>query len=96
MLNLSKRDKRSNLEKEIDRVLQEASYLDPRSKEYAEVSENVEKLYKAKSYEKSRSVSPDTLAVVAGNLLGIALILGYEQTHVITTKALGFVLKGRV
>ena len=96
MLNLTKRDKRSNLEKEIDRVLQEASYLDPHSKEYSEIAENVEKLYKAKSCEKSRNVSPDTIAVVAGNLLGIALILGYEQTHVITSKALGFVLKGRV
>jgi hypothetical protein len=41
-------------------------------------------------------VSPDTIAVVAGNLLGIILILGYEKADVITTKALGFVLKGRV
>ena len=96
MLKLTKRDKRTNLEKEIDRVLLEASYMDPHSKEYAEVMDNVEKLYKAKSYERSRTVSPDTIAVVAGNLLGIGLILGYEQSHVITSKALGFVLKGRV
>lgn len=96
MIKMTKRDKRTNLEKEIDRVLAEASFMDPKSKEYADIADNVERLYKAKSFEKSTSISPDTLAVVAGNLLGIALILGYEQSHVITSKALGFVLKGRV
>jgi len=41
-------------------------------------------------------VSPDTLLVVAGNLLGIVLILTYEKANIITTKALNFILKGRV
>lgn len=96
MINLTKRDKRTNLEKEIDRILAEAEFIKPNTQEYTEIAENLERLYKAKSYEKSRTVSPDTIAVIAGNLLGIALILGYEQSHVITSKALGFVLKGRV
>lgn len=96
MLNITKKDKRTNLEKEIDRILKEAEYLSPDSEKYSAVTENIERLCKAKSYEKSRSVSPDTIAVIAGNLLGIALILGYEQSHVITSKALNFVLKGRV
>lgn len=96
MFKLTKRDKRTNLEKEIDRILCQANYISPDTEEYAKIMENVEKLYKAKSYEKSRSVSPDTIAVVLGNLLGIGLILGYEQRNVITSKALGFVLKGRV
>lgn len=96
MLKITKKDKRTNLEKEIDRVLKEAEYLNPNSDDYSVVAENIERLYKAKSCEKSRTVSPDTIAVIAGNLLGIALILGYEQSHVITSKALGFVLKGRV
>lgn len=96
MFKVPKKDKRTNLEKEIDRVLSEASYLKPDSKEYAEIVENVEKLYKAKSYEKSSSVSPDTIATVVGSLLGIGLIIWNEQAHVITSKALGFVIKGRV
>lgn len=41
-------------------------------------------------------VSPDTLLVVAGNLLGILLILTYEKADIITSKALNFILKGRV
>ncbi len=41
-------------------------------------------------------VSPDTLLVVAGNLLGIVLILTYEKANIVVSKALNFVLKGRV
>lgn len=93
---ITKKDKRSKIDVEINRVLEEASYISAGSEEYKTISENIERLYKAKSYEKVRSVSPDTIAVVVGNLLGIAIILGYEQAHVITSKALGFVIKGRV
>lgn len=47
--------------------------------------------------EKSKTrITPDTLMIVAGNLVGIALILGYEHLHVVSSKALGFVLRGRV
>ncbi|GEM_PF-2660349 len=41
-------------------------------------------------------VSPDTLLIVGANLLGIVLILYYEKLDIISTKALGFVIKGRV
>ena len=96
MLKLTKKDKRTNLEKEIDRILKEAEYLNPDSEKYSQIAENIERLYKAKSYEKDSKVSPDTMAVIIGNILGIVLILGYEKTNIITSKALGFVLKGRV
>lgn len=41
-------------------------------------------------------ISPDTLLVVGGNLLGILLILNFEKAEIVTSKALNFVLKGRV
>lgn len=41
-------------------------------------------------------ISPDTLLIVGGNLLGILLILNFEKADIITSKALSFVLKGRV
>ena len=41
-------------------------------------------------------ISPDTLVIVAANLLGIILILKYEQLDIISSKALSFVIKGRV
>lgn len=41
-------------------------------------------------------INPDTALVVAGNLLGIILILKHEKIDIITSKALGFVLRGRI
>ena len=41
-------------------------------------------------------ISPDTVLIVGGNLLGIILILKHEQLDIITSKAIGFVLRGRV
>ena len=41
-------------------------------------------------------ISPDTLLIVGGNLLGILLILNFEKADIVTSKALNFVLKGRV
>ena len=96
MINIAKKDKRTNLEKEIDNVLVKLNGLSSDSKEYQTVSENLKRLYEAKSCERQRSISPDTIAVVAGNLLGIALILWHEKTEIITTKALAFIIKGRV
>ena len=54
---------------------------------------------KYKAYEEmtksSFSVSPDTIMTVAGNLIGIVLILKHEELNVITSKALSFIMKGR-
>ena len=41
-------------------------------------------------------ISPDTLLIVGANLLGILLILNHERLDIISTKALGFVITGRV
>jgi len=92
----TKKDKRTNLEKEIDSIIIDMSNYEVHSKEYSVIVENLEKLYKVKTNESSHRISPDTIAIIAGNLLGIALIMGYEKANIITTKALGFVLRGRV
>lgn len=39
--------------------------------------------------------SAETLAIVAGNLAGIAVIVLHERAHVVTSKALAFVMKAR-
>ena len=46
--------------------------------------------------EKKWKISPDTLLVVGANLLGIVLILKQEKIDIVSSKALNFVLKGRV
>jgi hypothetical protein len=94
-MKLVKRDKRTKLDKEIDRVLSEMEKVSSDSEQYAAMVDNLEVLYKFKN-ENKNLISKDTIAIIAGNLLGIVLILGYEKANVITSKALGFVLKGRV
>lgn len=41
-------------------------------------------------------ISPDTLLIVGANLLGILLILNYERLDIVSSRALSFVMKGRV
>lgn len=96
MFKFTKKDKRTSLEKEIESVLMSMRTVTAYSQEYTNMAANLEWLYKAKACERDRRITPDTMAVIAGNLLGILLILGYEKAEVITTKALGFVIKGRV
>ena len=130
-----KRDKRTNLEKEIDksidrisnlepdsteevgRIIDVMSTMNPDSDEYSNSLKSLEKvmklrdikreeafqildtLLKAKNDDKSRGVNKElinTLLVVFGNILGIVLILNYEKMGVVASKALGFVIKGRV
>lgn len=81
----------------IVNLLSEMQGFEGHSDEYAKIVLQLEKLYAIKASEKKRiNVSPDALVAVFGNLAGIGLILNFEKLNVITTKALGFVLKSRV
>ena len=44
----------------------------------------------------SWTITPDTILVAATNLLGIVLVLNFEKFDIIRSKAIAFVLKGRV
>lgn len=84
------------VEKEIDEILYLMEQEDPLSDEYRKYSDALSRLLDIKRQMKRKmSVSPDTIAIIAANLLGIALVLGYEQAHVITSKAFGFISKLR-
>lgn len=87
--------KDENLTKEIDRVLMLMSNADPTSTEYADLMATLTSLYALKESTSKSRVSKDTIAVVAGNLAGILMIVGHEKAHVVTSKALGFVMKAR-
>lgn len=48
---------------------------------------------KIETFEERRRISSDTLAIIAANLGGILLIIGYERVNVIASKAIGFVMR---
>lgn len=81
------------LEEAIDHVLQQLKTEEPETERYVTMADQLVKLYAIKNENRSRRVSPDTWATVAANLFGIGIIVGYEQKHIITSKAVGFVRK---
>lgn len=77
----------------LDTAIEDAvRWLDPNSEDYSTAITQVERLYKLREQSQPR-ISPDTVAIVAGNLAGILLILHYEHLNVVTSKAMSFVLK---
>lgn len=90
---------KSKTEEELDKALQyafAALHDQPETEEdYAKILDHIAKLHKMKTEEKSRRVSPDTWAMVGANLVGIAMIVGYEHAHVVTSKAMNLLLKPR-
>jgi hypothetical protein len=86
-------------ETELDRVIadlrEQMVGVSADSDEYAEMTKNFVKIYAMKADERPKRVSPDTVLLVTGNLLGILMIVGHERAHVITSKAIGFIGKAR-
>lgn len=97
-MNVFKKTKPTLLDEVITKTeWQMHDLLDKKDYEKADkVANTLETLYASKEKAtKSSKISKDTMAVIAGNLIGIGLILSHERLHVISTKALGFVLRGR-
>lgn len=96
MRNLRITTQPSAIDNAIDDALAQLKTVSLDSDEYAAMMDQITQLYKLKEKNTSRDrVSPDTLAIIVGNLAGIALIIGYEHAHVVTSKALGFVMKAK-
>jgi len=83
----------TKLDNEIDRAMSKLGRLEMDSKEYAETLKVVNVLIGMREQEKPDRVSPDTMAIVAANLVGIFLIIKHEHVNVITSKALSLVIR---
>lgn len=85
----------ASLQDVIDALLEEMLDAGIDSEQYPKMLDQLTKLYKLKEIETPKRVSKDTWILVAGNLVGIILILTHERANVITSKALGFVQRLR-
>jgi hypothetical protein len=85
--------KPSVLDESIDRVVKQMERVQPSSEDYQGLLTTLERLMTLKSEQKIDKISLDTLAVVAGNLLGILIIVGYERTHVVASRGLQVLLR---
>lgn len=85
------------LEQEIQQCLESMKPLEPTSEEYDAALTVLERLMKLESQKNScLKVKPDTWAQIGGSLVGILVIVGYEHGHVLVSKALNHIIKGRV
>lgn len=74
-------------------ILTKMNAVDPKSDEFDDLVTRLDALMRMKEREEDSrlSIDPNTLLIVAGNLLGILVIVAYEQKHVMVSRALGFV-----
>jgi hypothetical protein len=80
----------------INDCLDELDTFGPDDPGYVRTLASLERLMDMQKAKKPpRTFSSDTMLLVAGNLLGILIIVAYEQKHVMTSKAQGFLLKTR-
>jgi hypothetical protein len=86
---------RTRLDDAIDSLLVTMSAEPYESEDYGKMLKHLTELYKLKENSAPKRPSPDTVLLVAGNLAGIVIIIGYERANVIASKAIGFVLRLR-
>ena len=92
----TKKDKRTRLEKSIDKLHDEILLLDDSDEILPSKMDRLEKLYELNALVAKGKVSKDTVLIVGGNILGILLILNFEKMGIITSKGLGLIVKSRV
>jgi hypothetical protein len=84
----------SVLDPVIKQAVSEMEGFDADSAEFKRSADSLKVLMEAKAAEpKPDKVSANTMAVVIANIAGIVLILMSERANVITSKALGFIMK---
>jgi hypothetical protein len=86
-------DETKSLNKQIDAVLDKMDDVGVDSDEYRKLMKSLERLTDIKKKLRREPVSRNTMILVAGNLLGILLIIAYEQTHVMTSKGFSHVIR---
>lgn len=92
-----RKDKRTNLEKEIDNVLERMSDELEELETYDEMSKQLERLYKLKEVDKKdrKQIDPNVIISTLGSIACVLLIASFEQDGIFPTKCFPFIHKGR-
>lgn len=86
---LRKRD--SVLIEPIGLVLTHMNEMKPGNEEFDQSMKHLDALMRMKAEERPNRINPNTVLIVLGNILGILVIVAYEQKHVMVSRALAFV-----
>lgn len=83
------------IDEEIERLANHLASMLPGDKEYAKIAENLKVLCEAREKKNDRVISSEMLLTVAANIVGILIVLNFEKTGIITSKAFGFLRIGK-
>jgi hypothetical protein len=83
------------LEQVTENLLDEMLENGPDTEGYAKNLDHLVKLNDVRQTTGGTALNPNNMALVAGNLLGILIIVAYEQKHVMTSKAKDLLLKSK-
>lgn len=93
---MSKQENQEALDSLITRVVEDMEMYGPGSEEYNTLLSQYERLVRLKAENKPQRISRDTMLIVGGNIVGILIVVIYEHSHVVTSKAFGNILKPKV
>lgn len=94
---LFKENKKTKLDKEIERLLDDIKDYNPESDTYKTILERLERLSKLRKDEQQIKIRDVDIAQIFGSVVtfsSIWSILNYEQANVLTSKAFGIFMKG--
>lgn len=83
----------NDLDDEIGRLVSKLSSMPPEDEDYTKVAKNLQTLMDARERRNDRVISADAIFAASVNIASLLLVLYFEQTGVITSKA--FSLIGR-
>lgn len=86
-----RRKHKSVLDEPIGLVLTRMNEFGPENEEFDRFVKHLDRLMEMKENESKSRINPNTVLIVLGNLLGILVIVAYEQKHVMVSRAVAFV-----
>lgn len=85
----------SLIDDQIEAVLEGMQQEKVFSEQYPKMIAHLGKLQTIKAEGRRDPIKWDTIALIAGNLLGILLIIAYEEKHVMTSRGFSHIIKPR-
>lgn len=79
------------IDNEIERLANQLSCMSTEDPNYAKVADNLKVLCEAREKKNSSDISAEVLLAAAVNIAGLLLVLNYEKTGVITSKAFSLI-----
>lgn len=90
-----KKDKRSIEEKQIDELIEKLAMEADTADKASEVQRLMNQREEIRNKKKGK-IDPNTVIGAAVGIVQVVTIVGYENFHALTSKALSFVHKGRL